>query len=413
MENSTILVKGPRFDSKTLRALLDKDSGIFLQAIAEGNLEQVKRCVKVKPNVLDKKKCADQCPLYCAVYNRHIDIVAFLVEKYVSQVRPDELIDCKDHPVFFVACNNNDIPMMEYLASQKQIDINGYGVEESWPFNNEQLDHETKEKIYELFHARHEICTAYYKQVQIYLNTAALYKRKELVDRALALGADINGKNFRGMPALNDVWFYNQTNVSSCFSIMKHLIDKGADIQNVVERGTIFHRACVSVNNDLIVFLLDNGAVINDCSGNSKRTGLHWLFVNYASKKSPNINAFLATSFLLMCSNANPRLIDKRKKSVASWRSWAPQAFSSEEGALFDAIISMTGDKKNRLNVLKRICAFQYGQLELIKIAQQSSGAKIASVQNALVAIKYPLSVNVSSYDDDYLFKDIYQKFVM
>ncbi|KAJ3451440.1 ankyrin repeat-containing [Anaeramoeba flamelloides] len=100
-----------------------------------------------------------------------------------------------------------------------------------------------------------------------------------LLKRLMAKGADVNTKDKSGRSAL-DYIFSNKTKFD--FQILKIFVQNGYDLRNLNPKNSPLITCCkeISVKEDKVCYLLDNGIDVNFQSKENGNTSLHYLTIN-------------------------------------------------------------------------------------------------------------------------------------
>ncbi len=292
---------------------------------------------------------------------------------------PKSLFTTQQHqaPLLFLACTQNKKEIIQYLGN-----LNGLtGINpkfdylaEYWPFRY-YISDDIKQEIFALFNKYEKGFSE--NNPQEYITHAARYRRIELINKALELGANVNG-----------------------YGLKKGL--------------TALHWACIKGDPNAIAYLLNRGANPNITDGEKKRSCFRLMLRMHETslkKKGEQLStsALLPCYFLLICSGANPKIKDIYGDDIFDWIKC--QKMTAVEKDLIVEILCLDSTSKKQCRViLTKIKEFQ--ETEHKNALNAGDERKATAIKSCFVAENNQyMSMLIGKSKND-AFKDIYEKYI-
>lgn len=340
----------------------------FMRAVSVGEVKTIKYYLEGNRKRLSSINFI-RCPVSIAIQAGKLESVKILWPQMFNGF----LVLGDPQQLFLEACLKGNKEIINFIGSQKNVDLN-FGLSKGlWPFNY-NISEETKNALLALFDLHERGFDE--RNPQEYIVHAARYRRKALIDRGLALGANINGYNSKGLIALH--WAC----IKGAPNCMAHMLNKGAN-PNIPDR--IKKRSCFRLT-----------------------LRMHDLSPKKDEEQLPT-SALLPCFFLLMCNGAEPRIPDINGQDVFYWIN--RQGFHQEIKTLLVDILHLN-DKSSEgsLNARRRAILHRILDQQKIESLMASSAKNFTKAQHIKdLLISEDNKWKILKKDK---FKDIYEKYL-
>ncbi|KAL6636217.1 ankyrin repeat-containing domain protein [Neocallimastix sp. 'constans'] len=276
----------------------------LFNACSSGNEILVKYLIEQKQSDINKENNAGITPLFNACSTGNEILVKYLVEKGADVNKVNKFPGTTP---LFNACSSGNENLVKYLIEQKGADINKVSNKGITPIFNACLS--GNENLVKYLIGLGADINKECISGETPLFYACSGKNEDLVKYLIEeKGADINKENDYGQTSLFDACESGNEN------IVKYLIENGADINKENERWeTPIFSACLSRNENLIKYLIEQGADLNreDEEGETVLSSVYsWgneKLMKYIIEYDTNID--INEELLKACKNINEDLV--------------------------------------------------------------------------------------------------------